>query len=284
MTKQTFLRRMKKSKLFIIGCVVFVGIILLCLLSPLYVQHDPLQADLANRLHAPEGFANGLKGYVLGADAMGRDVLTRLLMGGRYSLLIATLTLIPSAFIGIFLGLLAGYYGGMTETVIMRFCDIMMSIPSLMLAVCIVAVLGASMPNLILTLTITSWIVGCRVIRGEVLAIRKSEYVQAARCMGASNMRIMIKEVLPNVVTPAIITESQHFGAIILTEASLGFLGLGIPIPKPSWGTMLSDGRAYITQAPWLVLAPGIVLMLTVLACNFLGTGLRDILDPKNKD
>ena len=243
-----------------------------------------MTADLSNRLHAPEGFANGLKGFVLGADAMGRDVLTRMMMGGRYSLAIATLTLIPSAFIGIFLGLIAGYYGGMVEACIMRFCDIMMAIPGLMLAVCIVAVLGANMPNLILTLTVTSWIVGCRVIRGEVLAIRRSEYVQAARCMGAGNFRIMVKEILPNVVTPAIITESQHFGAIILTEASLGFLGLGIPMPKPTWGTMLSDGRAYITEAPWLVIAPGIILMLTVLACNFLGTGLRDILDPRNKD
>ena len=275
---------MKKSKLFLIGGFVFIAIILLCLFSPLYVQHDPLKADLANRLHAPEGFAHGLSGFVLGADAMGRDVLTRMLVGGRYSLMIATLTLIPSAFIGIFLGLIAGYYGGLTEAIIMRFCDIMMAIPGLMLAVCIVAVLGANMPNLILTLTVTSWIVGCRVIRGEVLAIRRSEYVQAARCMGAGNFRIMVKEILPNVVTPAIITESQHFGAIILTEASLGFLGLGIPMPKPSWGTMLSDGRAYITQAPWLVVAPGVILMLTVLACNFLGTGLRDILDPRNKD
>ena len=284
MTKETFIRRMKKSKLFLIGGIVFLLIIVLCILSPLYVQHDPLQADLANRLVAPQGFANGLKGFVLGTDAMGRDVLTRMMMGGRYSLAIATLTLIPSAFIGIFLGLIAGYYGGLVEAFIMRFCDIMMAIPGLMLAVCIVAVLGANMPNLILTLTVTSWIVGCRVIRGEVLAIRRAEYVQAARCMGAGNFRIMIKEILPNVVTPAIITESQHFGAIILTEASLGFLGLGIPMPKPTWGTMLSDGRAYITEAPWLVIAPGIILMLTVLACNFLGTGLRDILDPRNKD
>lgn len=284
MNRKTLLRRMKKSKMFIIGGIVFIVIVLLCVLSPLYINHDPLAQDLRMRLTAPQWFSNGVDSYVLGTDALGRDVLSRLLVGGRYSLMIAILTLIPSAIIGIILGLISGYYGGLTDSLVMRFCDIMMATPPLMLAVCIVAILGASIRNLIFTLIITSWVVGARMVRSTVLIIRNSEYVQAAKVMGAKNLHIMFHEILPNVLTPIIITESQHFGAIILTEASLGFLGLGVPLPTPSWGTMISDGREYLATAPWIVIAPGIALMLIVLACNFLGDGIRDVLDPRNKD
>lgn len=284
MNRKTLLRRMKKSKMFIIGGVIFTAVVLLCVCAPLYVTHDPLAQDLRMRLVAPEWFSNGTGSYILGTDALGRDVLSRLLVGGRYSLMIAILTLIPSAVIGIFLGLISGYYGGLTDNFIMRFCDIMMATPPLMLAVCIVAILGASIQNLIFTLVITSWVVGARMVRSTVLIIRNSEYVQAAKVMGANNLHIIFHEILPNVLTPIIITESQHFGAIILTEASLGFLGLGVPLPTPSWGTMIADGREYLATAPWIVIAPGVALMLIVLACNFLGDGIRDVLDPHNKD
>ncbi len=284
MNRKTLLRRMKKSKMFIIGGVIFTAVVLLCVCAPLYVTHDPLAQDLRMRLVVPEWFSNGTGSYILGTDALGRDVLSRLLVGGRYSLMIAILTLIPSAVIGIFLGLISGYYGGLTDNFIMRFCDIMMATPPLMLAVCIVAILGASIQNLIFTLVITSWVVGARMVRSTVLIIRNSEYVQAAKVMGANNLHIIFHEILPNVLTPIIITESQHFGAIILTEASLGFLGLGVPLPTPSWGTMIADGREYLATAPWIVIAPGVALMLIVLACNFLGDGIRDVLDPHNKD
>lgn len=284
MNKKTMIRRMKKSKFFLIGGIGLMLIILLCLLSPLFVRFDPIESDLTMRLTPPEWFRNGLNGHILGTDALGRDILTRLLMGGRASLFIAFAVVIPSALIGCVLGLLSGYFSGKVDNVIMRFCDIMMATPSLLLAICIVAVMGSSFFNLIITLIITSWVIGARVVRGTVLAIRESEYVQAARVMGMSNLKIMVTEILPNVVTPLIINESQHFGAIILTEASMSFLGMGVPLPTPSWGTMISDGRQYIASAPWVVIVPGMALMLTVLFLNFLGDGFRDVLDPKNKD
>lgn len=284
MNKKALFRRMKKSKFFLIGSIGLIVIILLCLLSPLYVQYDPLAPDLLMRLSPPEWFRNGIKGHILGTDALGRDILTRLLLGGRASLFIAFSVVLPSAAIGCILGMLSGYFSGVVDNVIMRFCDIMMATPSLLLAICIVAVMGSTFFNLIITLIITSWVIGARVVRGTVLALRESEYVQAAKVMGMSNTKIMFTEILPNVVTPLIINESQHFGAIILTEASMSFLGVGVPLPTPSWGSMISEGRSYIATAPWVVVVPGIALMLTVLFFNFLGDGLRDILDPKNKD
>lgn len=283
MDRKTLFRRMRKSSLFMIGAIGILSIVLACFLSSFYMPYDPIQSDLHMRLCAPEWFSNGLQGHILGTDALGRDVLTRVLDGGRSSLIIAISVTVPSAIIGIALGLLAGFFSGVTERIIMRFCDIMSAIPGLMLAICIVAVLGASFTNLIITLTITSWVITTRIVRSSVLTLRNQEYVQAARVLGASNMRIMISEILPNVLTPVLINESQHFAAIVLTEASMSFLGLGVPLPQASWGGMISDGREYLMKAPWTVIAPGIALMLAVLFINFLGDGLRDVLDPKNR-
>jgi len=284
MNRKTLFRRMRKSKLFLIGSILLLSIIVICLASPLFVGYDPIAANLKMRLQPPDWFSKVSGGHILGTDPLGRDVLSRLLIGGRASLFIAFAVVIPSAIFGAVLGLLAGYFSKATDTVIMRICDIMMATPPLLLAICIVAVMGQTMFNLIIVLAATSWVVGARVVRGTVLSIRNTEYIQAARVMGSGNFRIMINEVLPNVVTPLIVTESQHFAAIILTEAAMSFLGMGVPLPAPSWGTMIADGREYISTAPWIVIAPGIALMLTVLAFNFLGDGLRDVLDPKNKD
>ena len=215
---------------------------------------------------------------------MGRDVLTRVLIGGRASLLISFSVVIFSTIMGVVLGLMAGYYGGIADTIIMRFCDIMMATPALLLAVCVVAVLGSDYSNLILVLILTNWVMIARVVRGVVLTIRSSDYVNAAKLMGASNAWIMASEVLPNTLTQVIISATQNLGVVILTEASMSYLGMGVPLPTPAWGTMLSDGREYISTAPWIVIVPGIVLMLTVLSFNFFGDGVRDILDPKNKD
>jgi peptide/nickel transport system permease protein len=275
---------MRKSKLFLIGAIGLFIIVGVCTLSPLFIVHDPVYADLKNSLLAPEWFVNGLRGHVLGTDSLGRDILSRLLVGGRSSLFISVAAVIPSAIIGTILGLLAGYYSSFTDMVIMRLCDIMMATPSLLLAICIVAVMGSSYFNLIIVLIITSWVITTRIIRGTVLTIRNAEYIQAARVIGFGNMRIIVQEVFPNTLTPLIVNESQHFGAIILVEAAMSFLGMGMPLPAPSWGTMIADGREYLTNAPWVVVVPGIALMLTVLFFNFLGDGLRDVLDPRNRD
>lgn len=280
----TFIRRAKKSPLFIIGTVILILIVLFCVLSPLYVVFDPGKADLASRLLPPEGFTNGLNGHILGTDALGRDVLTRLLMGGRVSLLVSVTVVAISTAVGIIVGLISGYYSGVVDRVVMRFADILMAIPSLMLAICVVAVLGTNFINLIITLSLSAWVIGARIVRGNTFGIRNMEYVQAARVMGTGNFKIMIKEVLPNVLTPIIVNATQQFGGTILTESSMSYLGMGIPVPTPSWGNMISEGREYLATSPWVVIAPGIALMLTVLAFNFMGDGLRDILDPKNKN
>ena len=215
---------------------------------------------------------------------MGRDVLTRLLLGGRTSLLIAFSVVLITTILGLIIGLLAGYYGGIADLILMRICDIMMALPTLLLAICVVAVMGSSITNLVVVLSITGWIMVARVVRSTVMSIRDCEYVKAARVLGIPNSKIILKEVLPNVISPVIITATQAFGGMILTEASMSYLGLGVPAPSPSWGAMISDGREYIATAPWVVIVPGIALMLTVLAFNFLGDGLNDILNPKNKD
>ena len=166
--------------------------------------------------------------------------------------------------------------------VIMRFCDVLQAVPQLMLAICVVAVMGTSMVNLIFTLSATGWVGTARLVRATVLGMKNKEFISAAKVLGASGTRILWKELFPNTITPLMISASGYFGGTILVETSLSYLGMGVPVPTPSWGNLISDGRTYITSAPWVVIAPGIALMLTVLAFNFMGDGIRDIFDPKN--
>lgn len=278
------LRKMRKNKLFMIGLVGLIIIIGLCVFSDYYVAYDSKVADLAQRFTPPDWFINGLKGHPFGTDALGRDVLTRLLVGGKASLVVSVSVVFISAFIGTTVGLVAGYSGGWVEMVLMRICDMLSSIPAQILAICVVAVLGTNFTNLILTLCIASWVSTARVVRANVLSMRSKEFVLASRVMGAGNLRIVFKEILPNVLTPVLITATQRFGSTILVEASMSYLGMGIPVPTPSWGNMISEGREYLATSSWVVIIPGIALMLTVLSFNFLGDGLRDIMDPRNKD
>ena len=179
---------------------------------------------------------------------------------------------------------MAGFFGGVVDTVIMRLSDIQVSIPPMILAVAVMAVLGNSTFNLIAVLVFTRWVQYARVVRGNVMMLRNKEFISASKVLGSSKVRIMFTQILPNVLTSLIIVASQEFGRTILTESSLSFLGLGVPPPAPSWGVMIADGREYLSTAPWVVIAPGIALMIAVLAFNFLGDGVRDVLDPKNKN
>lgn len=282
MKLSTVLRRMRKSKLFLIGFGLLFVIVAACFTSRWWVQWDSETSNLLTRLAPPDYFADGLSGHPFGCDPLGRDLLTRLFEGGWVSLKITFLVTAISMTMGAAVGLVSGYYGGKVDMVIMRFCDVLQAVPQLMLAICVVAVMGTSMVNLIFTLSATGWVGTARLVRATVLGMKNKEFISASKVLGASGTRILWKELFPNVITPLMISASGYFGGTILVETSLSYLGMGVPVPTPSWGNLISDGRTYITSAPWVVIAPGIALMLTVLAFNFMGDGIRDIFDPKN--
>ena len=281
MNRKIVLRRMLRSKFFILGVIGVTIIIILTILAPYIVRHDPYTTNITEKFTPPQWFSNGLDGYILGTDSTGRDMVTRLLIGSRYSMSIALISAIITAVLGVTLGMLAGFYGGTVDMIIMRLCDVMNAFPMLLLAIVAVAMLGTSIPVLIGTMSICSWVGYCRLTRNNVMVVRNKEYVLAARALGAKNGFIMFKEVLSNVTTPLFIQFSQSMGALIKLEASLSFLDMGIQPPLPSWGSMISAGRSFIIVAPWVVLAPAACLAFTVLSFNFLGDGLRDVLDPK---
>ncbi len=284
MSRKEFFRRMLKSKFFIVGFIMVLFILLLALVGPYVNPYDPGLASFKEKLIAPEWFSKGLSGHILGTDSLGRDMLSRLISGARTSLFIAFCCVSIPMVIGTAIGVTAGYFGKWVDIVIMRVSDIFQAIPQMILAVTIMSLLGASVRNLIIVMCITGWFQFCRMGRGNVISLRNQEFVSAARVIGASNSRIMFKEILPNILTPLIVQASNLIGSIILQEASLSYLGMGVPLNTPSWGSMISEGRQYIATYPWTVLVPGAALMFTVLAFNFLGDGIRDILDPKSKD
>jgi peptide/nickel transport system permease protein len=284
MSFKEMLRRMKKSKFFMIGFILVVFLVLAAIFGPMIIQHDPYTSVLKARLTMPQWFSKGFGGHILGTDAQGIDILARLLYGSRVSLIISVSVVTLTAAIGTILGILAGFYGGKVDTIIMRVSEVQSAIPTMVFAIAVIAVLGNSITNLVVVLVITRWIQYTRIVRGNVMSIRKSEFVSASKVLGGSDAHIMFTQILPNVLTSLIIVMSQGFGSIILMESSLSFLGLGVPSPKPSWGGMIADGREYLSTAPWVVIAPGVALMIAVLAFNFLGDGIRDVLDPRNKD
>ena len=281
--KSELLFRLKNSKFFVAGFVLSSLILILSLISPYIIVFDTERTNLNESLNPPQFFSKGWSGHVLGTDYLGRDVLSRLLIGGKFSLQISLTAVFWTALIGIITGLYSGYYGGVIDNLIMRFADIQLSIPPLLLAIAIVAVLGPNVTNLIIVLVITSWPYFARLVRGNVLVVREMDFVKSSIVLGANDSWIIFTQILPNITTPIIIVSSQRVGYMILMEAYLSFLGLGVQPPTPSWGVMISDGRHFISVAPWIILAPGIVLMMTVMSYNFIGDGLRDILDPKMK-
>jgi ABC-type dipeptide/oligopeptide/nickel transport system permease subunit len=230
--------------------------------------------DLTNRLAPPSA------AHLLGTDEGGRDVFTRLLYGARVSLLIGIVPTLLSMMIGAALGILAGFSGGKTDTVIMRIADVMLAFPSILLAMVLMYMLGDGLINVFLTLSIVNWASVARVVRAETLRLKELEYVEAARVIGVSKNKILLRHILPNCIPTLIVLFTLNVPSSILTESSLSFLGLGVQPPAASWGLMVNQGRQYLYTAPWLSFAPCIAIMLTVLAFNFLGDGLRDVMDP----
>jgi peptide/nickel transport system permease protein len=263
------------------GGALLVLLVLVSLLGPFLDLPDPTRGNLRARMAAPTITWLSLGAHPLGADQLGRDILSRIVAGSRVTLAIALSAVILGGVVGTILGLISGYFGGLFDRLLMRLVDIQLALPLMLLALMVVAALGPSLTNLIMVLALVSWVRYARIVRGQVLAVRERDFVQSARAIGASPMRIIFKHILPNVLTPALVVATLELARLIVLEAGLSFLGLGVQPPYPSWGRMLADGRAYISSAWWIITFPGLALMLTVLSVNLLGDWLRDYFDPK---
>lgn len=269
--------RFAKNKIALLGAVILAIIIFMCAAAPLFTEYDPVKDMVLTDMLLPPGS----EGHILGTDDYGRDIFSRLLYGGRTSVLTGLSVAVVSAAVGVTLGCISGYFGGWLDNVIMRFTDIMMSFPFLIIAIAIMAALGSSQRNIVIALAIVSWPGFARLTRGQVLSVKTQEYVESARTAGFGNLRIMFNHVLPNCMGPIIVQLTLSVGSSILSAASLNFLGLGVDASLPDWGVMLNQGRNYLQSAPYLTTIPGIAISLTVLAVNWIGDGLRDAFDPR---
>jgi peptide/nickel transport system permease protein len=271
-------RHFKKNKLAIGGLAVMIILYLVTLLTPLIAPYDPaVQGDIITSRYLPPSAA-----HWLGTDKFGRDILSRVLYGARISLSIGFVAVGISITLGTLIGALAGYFGGWVDTVLMRFTDMMLAFPRLVLLIVVIAVFESpSIWLVVVVLGLTGWMGTSRIVRGEVLSLREREFVQAARALGMGDLRIITRHIIPNTMAPVIVSATLGIGLTILTEASLSFLGLGVQPPTPSWGNMVADGRDALTEAWWIATFPGLAIVLTVVAFNLLGDGLRDALDPR---
>ena len=260
-----------------VGAAIVLVAVLAALLGPLVSPFDPSAQELALRLEGPTGL------HWFGLDELGRDIFARILSGARISLMVGLIVVGVSASVGIVMGSIAGYFGGRVDEAISRVIDILLAFPGLLLAIALVAVLGPSLTNVILALTLIGWVGYARLVRGQVLRAREFEFVQAARALGASTSRILVHHIVPSVLPAVTVQATLGMAGAILAEASLSFLGLGVQPPTPSWGTMLSYGKAHLLEAPHLTVFPGVAIAVLVLGFNFLGDGLRDALDPATK-
>lgn len=272
------LQAVTQDRAALFGGILVVLLALIALLAPWLAPHNPVQQNIANALSPPGA------GYLLGTDNMGRCNLSRLLYGARISLAVGLLAGGLAAGIGTVIGLVAGYYGGVLDEALMRLTDILMAFPSLVFVLAVVGTLGPGLTNTLFALVVLGWLGFARVVRGATLSIKESEFVLAARGLGFSNARIMWRHILPNVLGPVIVLATFDIPHTILAVAGLSFLGLGAQPPTPEWGAMLNAGRTYMRTQPHLMIAPGVMIMLTVLAFNLLGNGLRDALDPRRKN
>ncbi|MBF0290367.1 MAG: ABC transporter permease [SAR324 cluster bacterium] len=270
-------RRLRKRKTALIGLGIIIFFILVAILAPLIAPGQWDGQDLANRLKPPS-FKNWF-----GTDDLGRDILTRIIYGARISIWLGFFSVSGSLVVGSILGMLAGYFGSWTDTVISRFFDIILAFPSILLAIAIVSILGPGLVNALIAIAIIHVPTYGRLIRSRVISIKEEEYINAAKIIGAGNLRILFRHILPNSVAPVIVQGTLGVATAVLSAASLGFLGLGAQPPYPEWGKMIADSRQYLTTAFWMVLFPGLAIMLTVLGYNLFGDGLRDALDPKMK-
>jgi ABC-type dipeptide/oligopeptide/nickel transport system permease subunit len=254
---------------------------LMAAFAPWIAPQDPYASDLFRRLQPPAWMEGGEWAYPLGCDALGRDILSRVIYGARVSMFIGVAVMLIAATVGALAGLAAGYLRGATDILVSRTVDILLSFPYLILAIGLMATMGPGLGNIVLALVIKEWVLPCRIVRAETLAAREMEYVEAARALGASSRHIMLREILPNVLSPLIVVSTFRMATIIIMEASLSFLGLGVQPPVPSWGSMVADGRQFLIGAWWVSTLPGVMILVLVLAINLASQGLRDAFDPR---
>jgi peptide/nickel transport system permease protein len=277
------IRGLSRSGKGLCGLIIVTTALATAILAARLAPHDPLTQDISQRLMPPFWLSGSMEN-LLGTDLLGRDILSRIIFGSRISLFVGASSVLVAGTVGVLLGLVAGYYRGRLDAIIMRVVDTQLAIPFLVLAVAVVAVLGASLRNIIVVLGVTGWVSYGRIVRGEVLSIREKEYVDAARLVGCRDHRIMFLHILPNVSASIIVVATLQVAQMIIAEASLSFLGLGVRPPTPTWGGMVADGRNYLADAWWVSAFPGVAILLTVLGINLLSDWLRDYLDPTLKN
>jgi peptide/nickel transport system permease protein len=270
-------RRFKKNRLALVGLAMLVVLCGLALLAPWIAPYKPTAIDLFNTQVAPS------RDHLLGTDELGRDALTRMMYGARVSLSVGLAATGISTLVGVALGAIAGYYGGLVDNLIMRFVDVMLSFPTLFLLIILAAYFKTTVPSVMAIIGLTGWMGVARLVRGEFLSLKEKEFTEAARALGVRDGRIIFRHILPNAMAPVIVSAILNVGYAIIYESALSFLGVGIQPPAASWGNMLTNAQDYIWNSPWLAIWPGFMIFLTVLAFNFVGDGLRDALDPRLK-
>jgi len=270
----------RHKAVIIIAFAVIAAVFVCALLAPVLAPHDPVEQDLAIRLTPPMWSLGGSSRHPLGTDALGRDLLSRIIYGARVSLIVGFAAVAVQGTVGSVLGLCSGYYGGRLDALLMRLADIQLAIPFLALAIAVMSVLGAGLRNVIIVLGVSGWVIYGRVVRGEVLSVREREYVEATRALGSGSARIMFRHILPNVSSSLLVISTLEIARMIIAEASLSYLGLGVHPPTPTWGGMVADGRNWIMTSWWISTLPGAAIFVTVLSVNIMGDFLRDLLDP----
>jgi len=278
-----FMRRLARRRTSLFGLVVVTAVVATALAAALVTPFDPTEQDIGARLKAPLTRDAGGRIHVLGTDHLGRDILARIVFGARPALMVGFAAVAISGVLGMMAGLLAGYFGGRIDDVLMRLADIQLAFPFILLAIAVIGVLGPSLTTIICVIGVSSWVVYARIVRGAALSLREREFVHAAQALGSRDGRILIRHVLPNVFTPWLVVATLDMARVIVIESALSFLGLGVQPPTPTWGGMLADGRVYISTAWWLATFPGLAILITVLGINLFGDGLRDTLDPRLK-
>lgn len=274
------LLRLTRSPQVVVSLVLLATVSLVAIIAPLIAPYDPLSQQLEARLAAPV-WAGGAMDHPFGTDQLGRDVLSRLMFGARVSLVIGVMAVLFSGALGIAAGLIGGFYGGLTDEVLLRLGDLRLALPFVLLIISVIAVFGPSFANIIVVLGLTGWVPYARVVRAEVLSMREREFVVAARTIGATDLRLMFRHILPNTFASSIVIGSLELANVIVLESSLSFLGLGVQPPTPSWGNMLGEARDYLLSSIWLATLPGIAISSTAVSVNLIGDWLRDVLDPR---